>query len=429
MFSFGGEAEAKAKSAAAPSAVLRKDHYKSTSPVRQQAVQGASQPSQDQSKPEVADKELPESQSSSNEDLINSSTRNLQQAAQRMSASRAKQAAAPAIDPKIIAKYTRLAVTPNLPVAGSTSPSRSSFDASKSVSSVPSQRPTSPAVAAASLRSSSVGGSKAGSPASSQKPVSAKPAIDPKTVAKYSRRAVIPDLPASGAHSSSSSIHAGKSVSNVPRQRPSVPAVAEASPSSSNPDSNKIVSQSPRQKPGSAKPAIDPKIIAKYSCRAVPSDLPASASRPSSSNLNAGKSATTQHPSSPAIGLTNLSSSDVDASKASTQRPRSPAVASTSPSSSSVDTSNPVSQAPSQRPSSPKPPIDPKIIAKYSCRAVTPDLPASRTGGAEPESRPSSADTSDEEENSSEAATERLGDMTPQQLQGLKVSSRHVAWH
>ena len=429
MFSFGEEAEARTKSAAAPSAVPHKERDKSTSPMKQQAVQGATQASKEQSKPEVAGDQLIERQSSSKEALTNSRTRNLQQAAQQMTASRAKQAAAPAINPKIIAKYTRLAVTPNLPVSGSTGPSSSTFDASKSVSSVPSQRPSSPLVAIPNRSSSRVNGSKAVSQAPSDKPVSAKPAIDPQIIAKYSRPAVTPDLPVSGSTGpSSSTFDASKSVSSIPSHRPSVPAVASA-----NTDRSKTVSQAPRQKPGSAKPAIDPKIIAKYSRQAVNPDLPASASRPSSSSLSAGKSATTQHPSSPAFGLTIPSSSDVDASeslsKASTQHPRSPAVASASPSSSSADTSQSVSQAPSQRPSSPKPPINPKIIAKYSRQAVTPDLPASRCEGAEPESRPSSADTSDEEASSSEAASERLGDMTPQQLQGLKVSSRHVTWH
>ena len=439
LFSFGEKTQAKAASATAPSAVSRKDHNKSTSTIRQQTDQGAPQASQEQSKP--AEDEQTDSQSSSKQKLANSSMHSLQQpvltALQRIAALKAKQAAAPAIDPKIIAKYTRLAVTPNLPVSGSTGPSSSSFDASQSVSSVPSQRPSSPAVTIANPSSSSFDGSKAVSQAPSQKPVSAKPAIDPKTIAKYSRQAVIPDLPASGSPFSSSSFNADKSVSSVSSQRPfSVPAVAIGSQSSSKVDSSKPVSQAPSQKPGSTKPAIDPKIIAKYSRRAVTPDLPASASHPRSSSLNAGESASKasmQPPSPPAIALTSPSSSEADASeslsKASTQRPRSPAVASTRPSSSSADASKSMTQAPSQRSSSLKPAIDPEIIAKYSRQAVTPDLPASRSEGAEPDRRPSSADTSDEEGSSSEAASERLGDMTPQQLQGLKVSSHPVAWH
>ena len=521
LFSFGKEAEAKAKSAAATSAVPHKDQDQSTSPIRPQTAQGASQANQEQSKP--AEGEQTESQSSSKQNLAKSSNHNLQQPAltalQQITASKAKQLAAPAIDPKIIAKYTRLAVIPNLPVSGSTGPSSSSFDARPSVSSIPSQRPSSPAVTVASLSSTGVfdskavtqapsqkpvsaeaaidpkiiakysqravipnlpvfgstglssssfdarptvssipsqrpsspaaaiasqsstgvAGSKAVSQAPVQKPVSAKSAIDPKIIAKYSQRAVIPDLPASGSRASRASSDAGKSVSSVSSQRPSVPAVALASLSSSSSsdiDSSQTVSQAPSQKSGYVKPAIDPKIIAKYSRRAVTADLPASASRPSSSSLNTSYSASkaaTQRPISPAISLTSPSSSDVDASEslinASTQRPQSPAVASSRPSSSSADTSKSISQAPSQRPSSPKPPIDPKIIAKYSRRAVSPDLIASRSQGAEFDSRPSSADTSDEEGSSSEAASERLGDMTPQQLQGLKVSACHVAWH
>ena len=671
VFSFGEEPEAKAKSAAAPSAVPRKDHDKSTSPIGPQTAQGASQPSQKQSKP--AEYGQTDSQSSSKQNLANSSVHNRQQPAltalQRVTTSKAEQVAAPAIDPKIIAKYTRLAVTPNLAFSGSTGRSSSSFDASQSVSSVPSQRPSSPAVviadlsssivnnsttvgqgpsqkpvsarsaidpkiiakytrralipdlsasdshsssssfnagklvgsvssqhpsvpavAVASASSSSVENSKAVSSAPSQKPVFARSAIDPKIIAKYSRRAVIPDLSASDSHSSSSSSNAGKSVGSVSSQRPSVPAVASASASSSNGDNSETVSQARSQKPvfarsaidpkiiakytrralipdlsasgshsssssssagksvgsvssqrpsvpavasasasssngdnsgtvsqarsqkpvfarsaidpkiiakysrralipdlsasgshssssssnagksvgsdssqrpsvpavasasaasssngdnsetvsqaRSQKPAIDPSIIAKYSRRAVTSDLPASASRASSPNLNTGKSASkasTQRAGSPAISLTSPSSSDVGTgdspTNASTQRPQSPGIPSSDPSSLSADTIKSVSQPPSKRPSPPKPPIDPKIIAKYSRRAVTPDLPASGSQGAEPESRPPSADTSDEGGGSSEAASERLGDMTPEQLQGLKVSACHVACH
>ena len=269
-----------------------------------------------------------------------------------------------AIDPKIIAKYSRRAVIPNLPVSGSTGPSSSSFDAHPSVTNVPSQRPSSPAVTVAGPSSTGVAGSKAVSQAPIQKPVSAKSAIDPKIIAKYSRRAVIPDLPASGSRASRASSDAGKSVSSVSSQRPSVPAVALASLSSSSSsdiDSSQTVSQAPSQKSGYVKPAIDPKIIAKYSRRAGTADLPASASRPSSSSLNTSYSASkaaTQRPISPAIRLTSPSSSDVDASEslinASTQRPQSPAVASSRPSSSSADTSKSISQAPSQRPKLPK---------------------------------------------------------------------------
>lgn len=442
LFSFGDEAEAKAKSAAAPL------HSKS-----QQHIQGTPQASQEQSQLPVGSAKT---QSSSKQDMANSSMPNLHQAAPkapRPMTARARQAAAPAIDPKVIAKYTRLAVTPNLPVSGSTGPSSSSFNASQSVSSVASQRPTSPAVAMAALSNSDVGIGKTVSQAPSQGPgQKAKPAIDPKIIAKYSHRAVTSSLPASGSTGSSSS----NAVSNGSSQRPSLP----ANPSSSGVESGRSVSQVPSQRLGSPKPAIDPAVIAKYSRRAVTPALPPSASNPSSSSFNATRSArgvTSQHPSSPAAAPASPSMSNGDASrsvsKAHTQRPQSPAVASPSPSpsSSNDDVSKSLSKAPTQRPPSPatasyslsslglddssmsssqaprqrsasrKPPIDPKIIAKYSRRAVTQGPPASRSEVAEPEGRPASADTSDEKASSSEAASERLADMTPQQLQALKV--------
>ena len=444
MFSFGDEADA--KSAAAPSTAPHAEQDNSTSPVKQQAVQGAALASQEQSQTHDAKSQ---NQSSPKQDLANSSVHNLQQSApavpQQMTASTAEQAATfPLSDEQIIAKESSRTVDSDLLASGSAVRSGSNADARKSVSKAPSQRPStskppidaktiakyshqainpdlSAAASSTGASTSSVDTTKPAS-ASSQRPSSTKPAIDPKIIAKYSRRSVTTALPASGSTGTSgSNVDAVKSVSNTSSQHPRSPAFGSTGPSSSDGDMSKSVSS---QTPASPKPPIDDKIIAKYSGGAISPDLPAPGSTGptglKADTTKSGSKASKQRPASPQAPIDTKS-----VSKASSQRP--------GLSKPPIDNKS-VSKASSKRPGSPKLPIDSKSVSKASSQrpasskppkpsreVVILDPPASKSESAEAET---SVDTSDRTARGSESASERLGGMTPQQLEGLKVSLR-----